>query len=163
MTRIDRLELPCSILARSGASFPLTDEPSLSRTARTFWANDWFATRIRARSNKRTPPHAAPWRSLRPFDFRFMCVSIVFVLCGARNAATTPPLPVHDGRHPTPCKLLIMQVDTSLRMAAIRTLCPISRALGHSVPYSAVVTLVTQRDSPGAISEADSENSTVPE
>ena len=56
-----------------------------------------------------------------------------------------------------------MQVDTSLRMAAIRTLCPINWALGHSVPYSAVVTLVTQRDGPSAISEADSVNSTVPE
>src|SRR5713101_1104478 len=82
MTRIDRLELPCSTLARSGASFPFTDEPSLSRTARTFWANDWFATRIRARSNKRTPPHAAPWRSLRPFDFLLRCALIVIVLCG---------------------------------------------------------------------------------
>jgi len=48
-------------------------------------------------------------------------------------------------------------------MEAIRTLCPITWALGHSVPYSAVVTLVTQPDGPYAISEAGNENSAAPE
>src|SRR5882724_1634014 len=105
------------------------------------WANDWFATMIRARSKKRPPPQAAPWRWLRSLDF-LRCALILNVLCGALNAATTPPLPVHGGRHPTQCKLLIIQADTRRRIEAIRTLCPIAWALGHSVSYSAVVTLV---------------------
>src|SRR5437660_9316619 len=124
MTRMDRLELPRSTFARSGASFPLTVEPSLSRTARTFWANDRLATRIRARRKKRPPPHAAPWRWLRSLDFLLIrCALILIVLCGALSAATTPRLPVHEDRHPSQCKLLIMQVDTRRRMVAIRTLC----------------------------------------
>src|SRR5437870_225141 len=92
-----------------------------------------------------------------------MCVSIVFVLCGARNAATTPPLPVHDGRHPTLCKLLIMQVDTRLRMESIRTLCPIAWGVGPLCPVLGGGYLGTQHHIRCAISEAGSENATVPE
>ena len=145
MTRIGPLLL-LSIWARSGDNLALDAEAPSSETGRGFCANSGFAMKIRASNKKRPPPHAAPWRSLRWFDFFFLCAVIFFLAFAEKAVRYYPPLTVHGRGQSIRRKLLIVEIHAHDVLTENWTLCPLARAVGHFVPCYSGLPCSTQSD-----------------